>query len=148
MSEKGFDPDAAAFQPAAPQHPMQAGVGFNLKSKHCRVSELKRSSKILALVGSRETTKLLTRSVAESQYLTAPSPTERKLSEQERAQLQLGCEDVWLLLLQNTRAGAEEILVGVVGRLLFDLEEFFYPGGQLRDILGAAMLSTRDEAML
>ena len=144
-----LDVQAPAFQPGAPRHPMTPGIGFSLEPRiRSKTTPQARSRVLLGAVDLGEYTEEPTRPVSEREYLQQPHTSARALSQREKRQAQLGCEDAWLLLHHNTRAQPEEQLSTVTGKLLFDLEQHFYPAAINIDASATAELTVRDEAML
>lgn len=85
---------------------------------------------------------------SELQYLLATPIATRLPTPQATSQIRLGHEDAWLLLLFNLRRAPETPPSVVMGELLFELEEYFYPGGLLRRPWDVVELGVRDEAMI
>ena len=101
----GLDVEAAAFQPGAPQHPMQPGVAFSLVRRQRSHTEPKGKSR--TFLGARDLgayTEEPTRSMSEWEYLMGPAPSTKELSRREMRQIQLGREDAWLLAAKLARA--------------------------------------------
>jgi len=146
---ENLDPDAPAFQPGAPLHPMVPGVAFSLAKRRRKIGVgAVRGTTAVHPPSGLNTEIPQPTPQTELEYLTSLPLSTRNSSSQDQSQILLGCEDVWILLLQNTRTAPDQSLSGLMGRLLVDLEEFFYPDGLLVNPWEVVALGIRDEAML